>query len=133
MTMLEAMQTILAEKEKELAGLKLQVEGMRQAMRMAAASPVDAVAKVGSALEPDQPLTLTKTRALETALDLAYLAGAARYHSGDSRADIDTFIHWANQFESMRRVDENGEETYNGQNYIEAIEAFAEICLGRKS
>lgn len=67
---------------------------------------------------------LTKTHVLETALDIAYLAGAKRYHSGDSRADIDTFIAWANEFETHLCVDADGNETYFGEDYLTAIEEF---------
>jgi hypothetical protein len=68
----------------------------------------------------DQP-----QRLLETVADIAYLAGAKRFHSGDSREDVTYFISLAEQFETLRRVDANEVETYNGKDYLTAIEEFA--------
>lgn len=65
------------------------------------------------------------TRRLETVADLAYLAGAKRFHSGDSRADVTWFIRLAEEFETLRRVDADGNETYRGKEYMAAIEEFA--------
>jgi len=44
---------------------------------------------------------LKKRKILETLADIAYFAGGMKYFSGDSRADINCFICWANEFEKM--------------------------------
>ena len=62
-------------------------------------------------------------RRREAIADIAYLAGANRYHSGDSREDVQQFLRWADEFESLRRMS-CGAETYDGKNYMEAIEDF---------
>lgn len=36
---------------------------------------------------------------LETLADIAYQAGQQGYYTGDSRADVNSFIHWAREFE----------------------------------
>lgn len=66
-----------------------------------------------------------ETRLLEAVADIAFLAGAQRYHSGDSREDVSQFIAWAREFETRREVSDDGEETYNGENYMIAIEEFS--------
>ena len=40
---------------------------------------------------------------LETVADIAYSAGEAGYFSGDSRADVNEFIHWAKIFEKEHK------------------------------
>lgn len=55
---------------------------------------------------------------LETVADLAYLAGAAGYYSGDSRRDTDNIIGWAKEFEALNK----GRE-WDGE-YMEEIESF---------
>jgi len=62
-------------------------------------------------------------RLLETVADIAYIAGAKRFHSGDSRQDIAHFIQLARQFEKARKV-KDGNETYFGKDYMTAIEEF---------
>lgn len=52
---------------------------------------------------------------LETVADIAYLAGVARYYSGDSRADALRFIDWAQEFEASE---------YDKDDYIGEIERF---------
>jgi hypothetical protein len=74
-----------------------------------------------------------ETRLLETVADIAYLAGAKRYHSGDSREDVQTFIEWAREFELIRRVDARGNETYCGAGYLRAIEVFAFEKLNKEA
>lgn len=64
-------------------------------------------------------------RLLETVADIAFIAGAKDYHSGDSRQDIDLFIKGAFEFEKKRKVDEKGNETYDDEDYMTAIERFA--------
>ncbi len=60
----------------------------------------------------------------EAVADIAYQAGVARYYSGDSRADIAQFIAWAQEFEKLLVYDKDGNETYNGKDYMTAIEEF---------
>lgn len=64
---------------------------------------------------------------METVADIAYMAGVVRYDSGagDSRFDISQFIKWAEEFEAMLQVDEQGNETYGGDDYLTAVEKFA--------
>ncbi len=57
---------------------------------------------------------------LETLADIAYIAGDMKYFSGDSRADINCFISWANEFEKI-----NAKTNWDEVDYILAIEAFA--------
>jgi hypothetical protein len=66
----------------------------------------------------------TLDRLLETVADIAFLAGLRTYHSGDSRADVQQFIAWANEFEKLRTITD-GVESYGGENYMIAIEKFA--------
>jgi hypothetical protein len=73
-------------------------------------------------------LHLEKNRVVETALDIAYVAGAGHYHT-DSREDIDTFIRLANEFETHREVDGDGNETYFGEEYLGAVWMFAQKRL----
>lgn len=68
-------------------------------------------------------------RLLETVADIGYLAGVARWTSGDSRADIQTFIGWGQEFEALRTV-RDGEERYLGTDYLTAIDGF---CRGKLS
>jgi hypothetical protein len=63
---------------------------------------------------------MKKRKILETLADIAYIAGDKKYFSGDSRADINCFIYWANEFEKM-----NSKTDWDEVNYILAIEAFA--------
>lgn len=67
---------------------------------------------------------------MESASEIAYIAGEFQYHSGDSRADISSFLQWAEEFEAIRKVDEHGVETYGGQDYISAIWDFARAKIG---
>jgi hypothetical protein len=68
-------------------------------------------------------------RRLEAVADIAFVAGAYRYHSGDSRKDVEDFIAWADEFESTRTCPPDGNETYNGKDYMTAVAEFAEIKL----
>jgi len=67
----------------------------------------------------------SEVRLLEAVADIAFLAGAQRYHSGDSREDVAQFIAWAREFEPRREVSDDGEETYDGEDYMTAIEEFS--------
>lgn len=73
---------------------------------------------------PEQPVPIHQ-RPLETVADIAFIAGAKRYHSGDSRQDVQDIITWAAEFEQWREVDAQGNETYHGKDYLTAIEEFA--------
>lgn len=70
-------------------------------------------------------LTPSNPSFYETIADVAYIAGVRRYYSGDSRADMQTFIHIAKQFEEKFKVD--WEET--DLLYMEEIEKFANNYL----
>ena len=69
------------------------------------------------------------TRLHETIADIAYIAGVYRHSSTDSRADMHSYVSWAHEFELLRVVDAGGNETYNGTDYMSAVEAFAENKL----
>lgn len=64
-------------------------------------------------------------RLLETVAEIAYIAGTKGHYSGDSRRDISDFIAWAMEFETHRREDAVGNETYFDKDYMTAIEEFA--------
>lgn len=61
-----------------------------------------------------------KEKLLETVADISYYAGQLGYYSGDSRADINSFIFWAREFEFLHKVTDWDEE-----NYMLAIEDFS--------
>jgi len=62
---------------------------------------------------------------MEAVADIAFFAGLYRHHSKDSRKDIADYIQWAEEFESNRAIDLDGNETYFGKDYMTAIEQFA--------
>lgn len=62
----------------------------------------------------------------EAIADIAFTAGYHRYYSGDSREDISSFVYWAQEFEEKYKGVKWGTEGSEGQDYMEAIEAFAE-------
>ena len=65
---------------------------------------------------------LQKTQ--ETIADIAYMAGTHHYYSGDSRADMQTFIRLANTFEEEHKdVDWNSEDN-DAPDYITSVEEF---------
>lgn len=67
-----------------------------------------------------------KTRKLmEAVADIAFVAGGYRHYSGDSRKDISDYIQWAIEFESLAKEEPDGSVTYNGKEYMEAVEWFA--------
>lgn len=69
----------------------------------------------------------------ETIADIAYTAGVHRYYSGDSRADMQTFINLAENFELLYDgIDWNDGVYLNEHNipdYMEAIESFVKHNL----
>ena len=76
---------------------------------------------------------MSNERLHETIADVAYMAGVARHYSSDSRADMQTYIQWAREFESTR-IMVNGDEQYplaagGFDNYMTAIEAFTNAKL----
>jgi hypothetical protein len=81
--------------------------------------------------------TPKERRLLEAVADIGFLAGACRYHSGDSRQDVADFIQWAQIFESKRKMVKDGfgekRETYLGTEYLTAIEAFTMQRLEKNS
>lgn len=85
---------------------------------------VDLFPKAG---EPEPALEYS--RVVETALDIAYIAGSRHYHSGDSRQDVHKFIELANEFERHRLVDDHGVESYFGDDYMTAIDKFLDRKL----
>jgi len=77
--------------------------------------------------------TSREKRLRETIADIAMLAAAMGHYSGNSRDDIDDYIEWAKEFETLRITDAEGEEFYtvNGKrdNYMSAVEDFARLKL----
>lgn len=69
---------------------------------------------------------------MEAVADIAMVAGGDGYYGGDSRADISNMIMWAVEFEAKRKTDEHGETTYDGLNYMEAIEQFTQTKLQKE-
>lgn len=63
-------------------------------------------------------------RFLETLADIAYIAGEKNFFSGNSRADINTFVYWANQFESLHEMNDFVED-----DYITEINKFTERMI----
>ena len=63
---------------------------------------------------------------LETIADISFIAGENKFFSGDSRADIFSFILWANEFEK-----ENSKTNWSEVDYRISIEKFTErkICF----
>lgn len=59
------------------------------------------------------------TKSFESLADIAYSAGINRYYSGDSRADMNNFIHWAKEFEDV-----NKDTDWHEEDYMLAIEAL---------
>ena len=71
-----------------------------------------------------------KTRELmECVADIAFMAGAHDYYGGDSRQDISNFIQWAIEFESKRIENADGSVTYDGKEYMDAINDFVNVKL----
>jgi hypothetical protein len=68
-------------------------------------------------------------RIQEAVADIAYIAGGRGYYSGDSRQDIADFIKWAEEFERLYKLDALGNETYNGKDYMTAVEEFTNAKL----
>jgi hypothetical protein len=64
---------------------------------------------------------------LEATADIAYIAGVKGYYSGNSRADINNFIYWAEQFEKQ-----NKKTDWDSESYIKAIEDFVESKFAEK-
>jgi hypothetical protein len=69
-------------------------------------------------------------RTMETIAEIAYIAGEFQYYGGDSRKDIAEYFEWAEEFESARQVDPDGNETYGGLDYISAIWDFTRRKIG---
>jgi hypothetical protein len=63
---------------------------------------------------------MEKTKIHEAIADIAYIAGYMRYYSGDSRADMEDFIYWANQFEQL-----NENTDWEERDYMIEIEDYA--------
>lgn len=62
----------------------------------------------------------------ETVADIAYQAGCLGYYSGNSREDMQNFIHLAEQFHKKyaKQIEANWEET--GMDYMDEIDKFIE-------
>lgn len=60
----------------------------------------------------------------EIIADIAYMAGVARHYSGDSRADMHTYVSWAGEFAAgfTQEQEDNGD-------YMELIEIFTDAKL----
>ena len=63
----------------------------------------------------------------EDVADIAFIAGAAKYYSGDSREDIANFIAWAKEFEEQNNNIEWG--VTSEDDYIDAICKFTEYKM----
>lgn len=63
----------------------------------------------------------------EAVADIAFIAGQKGYYSGNSRADISQFIHWAEEFEMKYIAARWGED--GDPDYIDAVTAFVEEKL----
>ncbi len=61
----------------------------------------------------------------EAVADIAFLAGTRNYYSGNSRKDIEDFIHWAEEFEQFWKNKEWGADDTD-DDYIDEISKFAE-------
>ena len=59
----------------------------------------------------------------EAVADISFIAGDKKYYSGDSRADIASFIEWAQEFEKENESIEWG--INSEKDYIDAITEFA--------
>jgi len=70
----------------------------------------------------ENALSQPARRLCEVVADIAFLAGAKRYHSGDSREDVQHFIEWAAEFE---RVHASTAWGTGEDDYLIAVEAFA--------
>lgn len=57
---------------------------------------------------------------LETVGDICYIAGETKTFSGNSRTDINEFIHWAKEFEKI-----NSQTDWDQKDYSEEITDFA--------
>ncbi|MGB4848382.1 MAG: hypothetical protein WBP41_10720 [Saprospiraceae bacterium] len=67
---------------------------------------------------------MNNQKLLETVSDISYIAGENKYFSGNSRADVSTFIFWAKEFQK-----ENLKTNWHEVDYISSIEAFTENKL----
>ncbi len=56
---------------------------------------------------------------LDAVADIAYIVGTKGYYSGDSRADINEIIWWAEQFEKL-----HNNTDWGTNDYIIAIEDY---------
>ncbi len=64
---------------------------------------------------------MNNQKLLEAVADIAYYAGYKRYYSGNSRADIFTFIWWAKEFEKLHDHTDWDEKE---KDYMISIEEF---------
>jgi hypothetical protein len=90
--------------------------------------------KFGTPEENDQKLRLNDEQPslliFETIADISYAAGAVGFDSGDSRADVQHFIHLARVFEEETKyVDWEAED---GVDYITEIDEFIAEKIGVK-
>lgn len=68
-------------------------------------------------------------RVAETAVSIAYLAGESSYHSSARALSSSDYIQFAEEFEAKRRVDEDGNETYDGTYYENSLFSFTYLKL----
>ena len=60
----------------------------------------------------------------EAVADIAFIAGTKEYYSGNSRQDIEDFIHWAEEFElKWKNKDWGADDTFD--DYMDEIIKFA--------
>jgi hypothetical protein len=76
-------------------------------------------------MKPKRKPTKEKTYKLcEAVADIAYIAGTRNYYGGNSRQDIEDFIHWAEEFELKWKNKEWGADETD-DDYIDEITKFA--------
>ena len=78
------------------------------------------------ALVPTGELPKPIYQLCEVVADIAFIAGAQKYHSGDSREDCRNFILWAQEFEAINAATEWDTGVAD---YIADVQKFAEQKL----
>ena len=63
----------------------------------------------------------------EAIADIAYVAGYKKFTTGNSRADINSFIYWAKEFENIHQ-----NTCWEEKDYMEEVEKFAKKRLKKE-
>ncbi|HEX2919765.1 MAG TPA: hypothetical protein VHO50_01235 [Bacteroidales bacterium] len=66
---------------------------------------------------------------LQSIADISYIAGNEQHYSGNSRADVDSYISWAIEFEKIHKNTD-----WDCNNYMLLIEEFAyqKLCESKE-